>query len=254
MSLQLAAPRAPCSTAGLWPVSLRRLALFSSLAPLDETLIKRLKPRTLPGGAKLARSEPEEKGAWIVLSGWCARIRAMPDGRRQIVNLILPGDSIGIDAVRWAGNDLPVAALSPVIVADAEPLRRVVELRPPEHTRLIEACERAALCEQVYCINSLVRMGQQTAYERLAHLLLELNTRLEGVGLVSSRGYQLPVTQDVIAHALGLSLVHLSRTLRQMRKEGSIMLQPGHVQILKPDVLAQAANFPHAVTWSEQRA
>jgi CRP-like cAMP-binding protein len=68
---------------------------------------------------------------------------------------------------------------------------------------------------------------------------------------VSPKGFQLPVTQDVVAHALGLSLVHLSRTLRQMRNEGAIALQPGRVQLLKPDILAAAANFPHTASWSE---
>jgi hypothetical protein len=54
-----------------------------------------------------------------------------------------------------------------------------------------------------------------------------------------------------MAHALGLSLIHLSRTLRQMRREQSIAFGHGQVELLRPDLLAQAASFPYAATWSE---
>ena len=242
---------APLAMPGVRPVSLRRLASFSPLSLGDEALIKRLKPRTLPNGAVLSGPGAEGNGAWVILSGWCARIRSMPDGRSQIVHFLLPGDTIGIEAMRWAGDSLPVRALTPVIVSDAEPLRSAVKLRVPEHRGLAKACERAAWCEQVYCLNALVRLGQQTAYERLAHLLLELNTRLSSVGLVNAKGFQLPITQDVMAHALGLSLVHLSRTLRQMRREASIALAQGQVELLQPELLAQAANFPHQASWPD---
>jgi CRP-like cAMP-binding protein len=237
--------------AGARPVSLLRLSTYGELSPADEWLVKQLKPRTMPAGSRLSALESGDVPPCILLSGWAARVRALPDGRRQIVHLLLPGDSIGLGASPWAGDRLAVVALTPVIVVDAEPVRDAIRAASPEHGGLVEACRRAAWCEQVYFLNAIVRLGQQTAYERLAHLLLELHTRLDCVGLVSPKGFQLPVTQDVVAHALGLSLVHLSRTLRQMRNEGAIALQPGRVQLLKPDILAAAANFPHTASWSE---
>lgn len=205
----------------------------------------------MPAGATLSMLESGDMPPCILLSGWAARVRTLPDGRRQIVHLLLPGDAVGLGASPWAGDRLPVVALTPVIVVDAEPVRDAIRTRSPVHAGLIEACRRAAWCEQVYFLNAIVRLGQQTAYERLAHLLLELHTRLECIGFVGPRGFQLPVTQDVIAHALGLSLVHLSRTLRQMRNEDAIALQSGRIQLLKPDVLAAAANFPHTASWAE---
>ncbi|HVY88857.1 MAG TPA: Crp/Fnr family transcriptional regulator [Hyphomonadaceae bacterium] len=250
MSVTLAAPMAPLAMPGVRPVSLRRIASFAPLSLADESLIKRLKPRTLPTGAQLSARAGDDGAAWVILSGWCARTRTLPDGRSQIVHFLLPGDTIGLEAMRWAGDELPVEALTPVIVSDAEPLKSVIKLRLPEHRGLAKACERAAWCEQVYCLNTLVRLGQQTAYERLSHLLLELNTRLSTVGLVNAKGFQLPITQDVMAHALGLSLVHLSRTLRQMRREASIAFGNGQVELLRPDLLAQAANFPHVAAWN----
>lgn len=206
-------------------------------------LVRRLKPRTLASSSVLTEMDG---GAWIILDGWCARMRLLPDGRRQIINLLLPGDSVNICAERWAGDDLSVVALTPVIAADAQPIRTALKQNAGAHTGLAQACERATWCEQVYCLNGIVRLGQQNAYERLAHLMLEVQERLAAVDLVTGNGFQLPVTQDVIANTLGLSLVHLSRTLRQMRGEGVIALRPGHVELLKPEVLAAAASFPHA--------
>ena len=76
---------------------------------------------------------------------------------------------------------------------------------------------------------------------QLAHLLFELKGRLESVGLVSTKGFQLPITQDVTAHVLGLNLIHPSRTLQ------SIAFGNDQIGLVKPDVLIEAANFPHAV-------
>ncbi len=228
------------------PVSLKRLASLAPLALADEMLIRRLKPRTLAAGTTLTETDG---GAWIILDGWCARMRHLPDGRRQIINLLLPGDSVNICADRWAGDGLSVVALTPVIAVDAEPVRSAIKQSPAAHVGLAQACERATWCEQVYCLNGIVRLGQQNAYERLAHIILEVQERLAAVDLVNGSGFQLPVTQDIVANALGLSLVHLSRTLRQMRGEGVIALRPGHIDILKPDVLATAASFPHAASF-----
>jgi CRP-like cAMP-binding protein len=154
--------------------------------------------------------------------------------------------------VRWAGDRLPVVALTPAITAEARLLNAVVKLGATEHTGLVEACARATWREQVYCLNAMARLGQQSAYQRIAHLLLELHARLESVGLASRNGFQAPVTQAVLAQALGLSLVHLSRTLRQMRREGAIAFEPGRIEILKPDALAEAAQFPHGADWLEE--
>jgi CRP-like cAMP-binding protein len=192
--------------------------------------------------------------AWILLAGWCARVRSVDNAERHIVHFLLPGDTIGVGPALWAGDRLPVTALTPAIVADARSVSAVVRLGAEEHSGLVEACTRAAWREQVYCLNAMARLGQQSAYQRLAHLLLELHARLESVGLSSRNGFPAPVTQAVLAQALGLSLVHLSRTLRQMRREGAIAFEPGRIELLKPDALARAAQLPHGVDWIEETA
>lgn len=249
MPLQSVEAKASFMSAGAGPVSLRRLASLASLTSCEEQLIRRLKLKTLPANSALLTSGDQEEQSWIVLSGWCARVKSLEEGRRQIFHLVLPGDVIGAGAANWAGDHLPAITLTPAIMADASPLKAAVSLAAAEHAGLVEACRRAAWCDQTYCLNAIVRLGQQSAYERLAHLLLEINERLESVGLVGTRGFELPVTQSVIAHTLGLSLVHVSRTLRQMRKQGAIAFRPGRIELLRPDTLAAVANFSRTVNW-----
>jgi CRP-like cAMP-binding protein len=219
---------------------------------VDQLLVKQLKPQTLPANSVLTQPQDNHTPAWILLSGWCARVRPIGNSERHIVHFILPGDAIGVGPARWAGDRLPVTALTPVIAAEARSLNAVVRLDAREHTGLVEACARAAWREQVYCLNAMARLGQQSAYQRIAHLLLELHARLEGVGLASRNGFPAPVTQAVLAQALGLSLVHLSRTLRQMRREGVIAFEPGRIEIVKPDTLSEAAQFSHGADWLEE--
>jgi CRP-like cAMP-binding protein len=240
--------------AGAWPVSLRRLASLGPLTSIDHLLVKQLKPQTMPANSVLTRDHDGHTPSWILLSGWCARVRTISSSERHIVHFLLPGDIIGVGSARWAGDRLPVVALTPAITAEARLLNAVVKLGATEHTGLVEACMRATWREQVFCLNAMARLGQQSAYQRIAHLLLELHARLESVGLASRNGFQAPVTQAVLAQALGLSLVHLSRTLRQMRREGAIAFEPGRIEILKPEALAEAAQFPHSADWLEEVA
>ncbi len=252
MPLQPADSTTHFARSGAWPVSLRRLASLGPLTSVDQLLVKQLKPQTLPANSVLTQPLEGQVPSWILLSGWCARVRPVGNTERHIVHFLLPGDTIGVGPARWSGDRLPVVALTPAIAADARAVNAIVRLGAREQSGLVEVCAGAAWREQVYCLNAMARLGQQSAYQRIAHLLLELHARLESVGLASHNGFQAPVTQAILAQALGLSLVHLSRTLRQMRREGAIAFEPGRIEILKPDALAQAAQFPHGVDWLEE--
>lgn len=250
VSMNIASTKLLRDASSIRPVSLRRLSAFTELSIEDEGLVKRLKPHSLPAGSILTDTKQHPSNSWIVLSGWCARIRITGPARHQIAYLLLPGDTVNVLPAQWAGEHLPVMALSPVIAADAAELRNVMMCGDPRRAALVRACRRAGVLEQTHCLNTIMRLGQQTAYQRLAHLLLEVYARLESVGLAGGGRFQLPVTQDVLANTLGLSLVHLSRTLRQMRREGSIGMRPGQIELVERDALAAVAEFSPAPVWS----
>jgi CRP-like cAMP-binding protein len=97
--------------------------------------------------------------------------------------------------------------------------------------------------QEARLLDSLVRLGRQTAYERVAHLLLELHRRLSVVGLAYDQRFSMPLTQEVLSDALGLSVVHVNRILQQLRREHLIELRSGGAILRAPAQLAIIADF-----------
>jgi len=89
----------------------------------------------------------------------------------------------------------------------------------------------------------MLGLGRREAYGRLAHLLCELYVRLKAVGLTNGDGYVFPLTQAEFGDALGLSTVHVNRTLQELRGEGLITLRNGSVTVLDWDRLREAGEF-----------
>ncbi len=92
-----------------------------------------------------------------------------------------------------------------------------------------------AALDEANLLNQLLRIGRQSAYERVAHLILELRERLAMIGFAGTDTIPVPLTQEMLADALGLSIVHLNRTLQQLRREGLIQFKSGVMRLLQPD-------------------
>ena len=105
------------------------------------------------------------------------------------------------------------------------------------------ACVRAVGLEETRLFDHIVRLGRQSAFERVTHLLLELHERLAVVGLAFENRFPLPLTQEVLADALGLSIVHVNRTLQQLRRGGLIDTRAGWVTLRDHEQMASLANF-----------
>ena len=168
-----------------------------------------------------------------VRSGWACLVRLFRDGRRQIQHLLVPGDLL----VPLPGMRAPttVMALTPVTTVQIDAF--VANPRAERVLRLDAALTQAALLTQA------ARLGRQSASERLAHLLLELRDRLRLAGLANEDRYPMPLTQEVLADALGLTSVHVNRTLQSMRRERLIELRGGTVELLDPQRLGRMADY-----------
>jgi CRP-like cAMP-binding protein len=190
-------------------------------------------------GEELAGEDAVASHPQFILSGWAARQRILPDGRRQIFSFLLPGDAIGLSR---PGPELAaVVALTALETVDAEPVLDAVEAgRTPGLARALAAIEPI---EQKLLLDHMVRLGRQTAYERVAHFLLELQRRLDIAGLGDSQRFPLPLTQEIMADALGLSIVHVNRTLQQLRRERLIELRAGVAILLQRELLADIADY-----------
>jgi CRP-like cAMP-binding protein len=223
-------------------VVIRRLRALSAFSEAELELLRKLgdrRERHVAGEELIA--EGRSARPRFILSGWACRQRVLPDGRRQIFSLLLPGDGVSLGG-KVAAEISAVAALTALETVDADPLLNAVEAgKAPGLARALAAIEPI---EQTQLFDHMVRLGRQTAYERVAHFLLELQQRLEVVGLGDSQRFPLPLTQEILADALGLSIVHVNRTLQQLRRERLIELRSGVAILLQRELLAEIADYP----------
>ena len=179
----------------------------------------------------------------LILSGWACRQRTLADGQRQIFGFILPGDGLGLGSDPRPLDETTTVALTRVECVDAVMLREILSLNDPRHDRLRRALIAARRYEDVCLLNQVVRLGRQSAMARIGHLLLELRDRLQRAGLCSSDRMHLPLTQEALADALGLSLVHVSRTLSQMKRNRLIAMQNGWLTLLDESYLRSICDY-----------
>lgn len=192
------------------------------------------------GGELLAEGTRLNR-AQILLEGWAIRQRVLTDGRRQIFSFLLPGDVFGICA-RPDGTALyTTAALTPVVTAPLTMLDDALQRAPSSASGRIVR-EMLSLEESVL-VNQVVRLGRQSAHERLINLLLEFHDRLAAAGLAEDGGFVLPFTQEVLSDALGLSTVHTNRTLQQLRRENLIETRLNHMCLLDRERLAELSDY-----------
>ncbi|WP_454761052.1 Crp/Fnr family transcriptional regulator [Caulobacter segnis] len=213
----------------------RRLKRYGPL--LDEDVLAleaRLgRVETFPAGKNL---ELTGSPPMFLLSGWACLAHTLRDGRRQILAFLLPGDGIGFDLLTRSQRSVEVVALTPLKVRRAQP----GFIAGTE--RLGRVFAGAAAAQQGRMIDQMVRLGRQTALERMAHLLLELHGRLAEIGEVRGETFHLPLKQEILADALGLSLVHVNRTLQQMKRDKLIDMRGAQVTLLDRAVLEAASD------------
>lgn len=167
----------------------------------------------------------------LVLSGWCARVRQLADGRRQVLSYLLPGDLIGLcDQVE------PVAC-STVVALTAVDL--CVAPDRDMHPDLDRAYMISRARDEALLMAQITRLGRMNAYERVMDLLLELNERLEMAGLANAGRFMVPVTQEVLADTLGLTSVHINRTLQLIRAEGMLSWKGREVVLRDADAISR---------------
>lgn len=190
----------------------------------------------------LVESE-SSSNAYLLQSGWAIRYKVVPNGGRQIISFLLPGDIFGFRESLFELSDDSVQALTPVTVHRI-PAEKIAEVCD-SHTNLTLALTWARAREHAILTEHIVRLGRRNAYERLGHLLLELLHRLQLVDKAGSNDYFLPLTQEILADTLGLSIVHVNRTLRKLRNDRMIELDPKtrRLRILDQDALAAVTGY-----------
>ena len=220
-----------------------KLAQSVALAPDEIAVLEQLQSTTriVRRNREILTEGQKYDALFVLISGISIRYRILHDGRRQILNISLPGDLIGFPSSFFEKALYSVTALTDCVVSPV-PFGTLFGLFD-RHPRLAAAIFWSFACEAAMYAEHLIDVGRRSALERVAHFLLELLTRLKIIGLADERSFWLPLTQELIADALGLSVPHVNRTLRQLRDDGLVRIE-GHIVIVEDvEALSALADF-----------
>ena len=197
--------------------------------------------RTVSAGTDLLRQDVPTNAMHILLDGWAARYKIMEEGSRFIPALAVPGDICDIDALRFDRLDYGVTMLTAGIVA-VLPRQRADALFTTTPA-VANAFWSLALAENSVMTEWAASIGRRSASQRVAHLLCELLVRLTVVGKADGHSYDLPLNQEHIADALGLTSVHINRTLQSLRSMELVTVQHRRVTIHNWTALSALCGF-----------
>jgi CRP-like cAMP-binding protein len=197
--------------------------------------------QSVPAGHELVTEGQPFNRSCLLLEGWAVRQRVLSDGRRQIFSFLLPGDGYGLCACPNGVALQNIVALTPVTFAPLPLLNQ--RLQAQANGSLSKTAWDMVCLDEAFLANQVMRLGRQSAYERLIHLLLEFYDRLKAKGSVEDGSFVMPFTQEVLSDALGLSTVHTNRILQQLRRERLIETHAASVRLADPALLAEISDY-----------
>lgn len=225
------------------PPLIRKLSYLQPLSSEEVGVLMKMHEHTqFIDGHKVFLDQGEaHKKCFIVTQGWAYRYSDLSNGTRQVINFYLPGDIISPFALVIPKVSYSIASITRLQVCVFEPEFLIELFSTQPKLGLLYGCilgrEDSAIAEQI------VRIGRRSAYQRTAHLLLELFHRLKIIGETEHKTFTLPVTQHLLADTLGLSIVHMNRTLHRLRIDNHISIQSNEVSLVNIDKLKQIAEY-----------
>ncbi|WP_339693356.1 Crp/Fnr family transcriptional regulator [uncultured Parasphingorhabdus sp.] len=225
---------------------LRRISFYADLDINDRHVITQLDGREqhFAKNTEIVDAGQEMDSVLIVKEGWAIRYKSLEDGRRQVLNILLPGDMFDLQVLVAAEADHSVKTVTDLTAFSVKPsvFRRLLT----DSGKLTLAFWWMQVQEESFLREQIVRNGQQTARERIGHFLLELHRRVQIAGEGTSDGFRVPLTQTVIADALGLTPIHTNRVLRQLERDGLLERANGWIQFTDAARLADISQFDPA--------
>ncbi len=222
---------------------LRASGAFKPVSDMELAFINEMKRDHLvcPPGAEIIAAGQDQAELYTLYAGWAIRCKTLPDGRRQILNIHLPGDLIGLQGAMFEAAAYSVEAITEVQLC-LLPRRKIWSLfeNMPELSfdlTWLGAREESQVDE------NLTSAGRRSAAERIAALVIMLYKRLDQLGMVINGAMPFPLTQQHIADMLGLSLVHTNKSLAKLRRLGMFSLSGGMLLLSNPKALESMAQY-----------
>jgi len=191
--------------------------------------------------SEIYRASEYTSSVCIIQQGYAYRFMDLLDGRRQITELLLPGDICDLGGIVTQSADHGCFALTTLVYSEIK--RQSLAALVNRHPCIGAALARAAVLKRTMLYERIISLGQRSAKERLCHLFCEVFVRSRAVGLTSGMQCRLPMNQGDLADMLGLSLVHINRSVMALRTEGLIRLNSHLLTIVDSKRLQEAANF-----------
>ena len=220
----------------------RKLSRYGALRQEELAAIVALQARRrrIAAGTEILREGETARRAFIMQEGWAFTYKLLPDGGRQVIDFAVPGDFISLRSVLLRSSD-HASAVTNITIAEVS----VLQMMDTFHRlpRLGAAVLWAASRDEAMVVEHLVGIGRRDALARTAHFFLELRLRLQLAGLESKAGYACPLNQYLLADTLGLTAIHVNRTLRQLRERGLLTFRDGLIVFHDLPGLHQVAGY-----------
>jgi CRP-like cAMP-binding protein len=231
-----------------------KMASIASLSADEKAALLRLPMQILELRADqdIVREGDRPTRSCLLLAGYACRSKATAEGKRQILSFHIPGEIPDLQSLYLTCMDHTLQTITPCRVGfiPHEALRDLCARQP----RLTEAFWRETLIDAAIFREWMVGIGRRSAHARIAHLLCEFLVRMRAVGLAEDHACELPFTQTEIGDALGLSTVHVNRTLQELRGAGLITLRGGALAVTDWEGLKEAGEFDPTYLHQDRRA
>ncbi|MBV9564424.1 MAG: Crp/Fnr family transcriptional regulator [Bradyrhizobium sp.] len=221
----------------------RRLRTTSGLTADEEQAIRVLPVTVRSYGANqtIVRDGDRPTECCLIVAGFCLRAKTTSTGHRQILSIHIPGEIPDLQSLHLHELDHDLVSLTDCTLGFISHIAlRELHRRWPN---VAEIFWRDTLVDAAMFREWIVNVGQRPAPSRLAHIIVELRERLRIIGRVDPDGFEMPLTQEQIGEAMGITAVHANRVIRQLREDNVVELHRGRVTVLNEMKLMELADF-----------
>ncbi|MFN2259781.1 MAG: Crp/Fnr family transcriptional regulator [Parasphingopyxis sp.] len=220
-----------------------RLSHFLALTPAEEAALARLedKERQFERGECIRHQGDPADELFIVRKGWLYSHLELDDGKRQILRINFPGDLVGTSSVAFGNASHSLTALSDGVLCPFD--RRALAELFEQHSRLATLLFLISQAERVAMDDRLASLGRTDAKARIAALLLDIVVRHRIMGDGDLAEVEIPMTQEDIGDATGLTSVHVNRMMKELKRDGLILRERNRVTILDEGRLVDLAGY-----------
>ncbi|GGE86654.1 Crp/Fnr family transcriptional regulator [Sphingomonas prati] len=227
-------------------ILIRKLSRWVKFDAAERAALAKLAVASRPvvRGQHLIREGDDPTHVFLILDGWAQRYKVLPDGKRQIVAFLMPGDLCDTHVFILEKMDHSISMMSPgkVVSIPADDMLAIINAFP----RIAQALWWCTLVDEGILREWLVNIGTREAYSRIAHLFCELYVRAGAVARGGNGDFFMPLTQADVGEALGLTAIHVNRTIKALKQSGLVDPAKSRLRMLDFDALKAVGGFDEA--------